>query len=160
MKETDARRIGVTRLAKTFRQADPQKRRRRSLDQKTDKPHDEARSRACVAHACRVDFGQPRTGQTAAKRGIEPFGPGREEIASRKPILSPQVHVAILAIECFGEATFNLRNLMAQGNNGFPRHDRRGHGDTSSEICSCYVLIDSRALSKSQAGLEKNLFLA
>lgn len=160
VKKADARRIGVARLAKTFRQADPQERRRRSLDQKMHKPHDEARSGACVAHAGRMDFGQPRAGQAAAKRSVEPFCPGREEVTLRKAILPPQVHVAMLAIECLGEATFNLRDLMAQGNNGFPRHGRRGHGDTSSEICSCYVLIDSRAISKSQAGPKKNLFLA
>src|SRR5262249_12929824 len=112
----------------------------------------------------RIDLGQPGAGQATAESRVEMLRPGGEKAARGHAAMADEVDILGLPVEApiksLGQAAFDLRDLMAQGHNGLPRHGRRGHDVCSSEICSCYVPIDSRADQRSQAESKKNLFLA
>ena len=86
----------------------------------------------------------------------ETLGSGDEKLPARHAAMPDEVDIPVdtlgAAVEPFGEAAFDLRNLMAQRRNGPLRHGRECHDVQLFEVCSCYVLIDSRADPKSQAG--------
>ena len=150
--EADARRIGISGLAKALGRPDPEDGSRRLLQQQPDKRQHEAGGRAGVAGGRGMDLGQAGAGQTAAECGVETGDAGGQKIGARPAVMPAELHIlAPRPVELFGEAAFNPGDLMAQGRNGSPRHGKRGHGGASFEECSCYVPIDSRASRKSQA---------
>jgi len=156
--EADARRIGISGLAKAFGHPDPEDGSRRLLQQQSDKRQHEAGGGGGVAGGRGMNLGQAGAGQTAAERRVETGDTGGQKIGARPAVMPAELHILTpRPVELLGEAAFDLGDLMAQGRNGSPRHGKRGHGGVSFENCSCYVPIDSRASRKSQA---ENLFLA
>jgi hypothetical protein len=159
VQEQQARRIGMAGLAKTVRHTDPEKRCRPSFYREAGESQHETGRGPRIPRGSGMDLGQPRGGNTATERRIETLGTGLQDIDLQLPLTAAQQNVLSRPIELFGGTAFYLRDLMAQGRNGVPRQGRRGHGDSSSRNCSCYVLIDSRGRPGSQATPDKNLFL-
>lgn len=155
--EADAGRIGISGFAKALGHPHPEDGSGCSFERRAGESHaqdgqDEGRGRAGIAGGSGMDLGQAGAGQTAAERGVETGDAGGQKIGARPAVMPAELHILSPSlVELFGEATFYLRDLMAQGRNGSPRHGKRGHGGASFEECSCYVPIDSRGSRKSQA---------
>ena len=131
VQETHARRIRVAGFAKTFGRPDPENRRRVLLQEKAGHGQHEGRRRAGVARDRRMDLGQADTGQAASQSRVETLGPGDEKLPARHVAMPDEVDIPVdtlgAAVEPFGEAAFDLRNLMAQRRNGPLRHGSGCH---------------------------------
>ena len=99
-----------------------------SSDEADQRQH-EGRRRAGVARAGRMDLGKAGAGQAAPQCGVETLGTGDEKISARHAAMPDEVDILDIRrpVEPFGEAAFDLRDLMAQRRNGSLRHGRRGH---------------------------------
>jgi hypothetical protein len=62
--------------------------------------------------------------------------------------MADEVDILVRLAEAFSEATFDLRDLTAQGYNGSPRHGRRGHG--VQPFRNLFLLCSNRFQSRSE----------
>lgn len=152
VKETQAWRIGIAGFVEALCRAGPENVRGWLVHRQASERQREGGGRARVAHAGRMDLDKAGTRKAAAQGGVETFGAGDQKAAARhsQPAMPNKVDVIIAAAEPFGEAAFDLRDLMAKGRNRSPSHGMRGHGGTFFTmflLCS----IDSRARLESQA---------
>ena len=102
-----------------------------------------------------MDLGERCLGQATAKRSVQPFRPGRNECSLALSRTAMAQHGCILRTagrrEGLGQPALDLRDFAAQGKNSLTRHGGGRHVDLLPVICSCYVLMDSRAATRSQA---------
>jgi hypothetical protein len=104
VQEAHAGRIGITRLAEAFRNANPEKGRGCPVDPDARQRQDEGGRGSRVAHTGRMDLGQARVGQAAAQRCVETFGAGGKKTAARHAAMPDEVDVFRSPVEAFGEA--------------------------------------------------------
>ena len=159
VKKAYSRRIRIAGFPKTFGGSHPKDRSRPGFDNTPDQRQHERRRRAGVARDGCMDFGKSGAGQPAAERRVETFDTGDEKIAARHSAMPNEIDILGVPAKILGETAFYPRDFTAQGKNSLPRHGGHRHDGTLSSNCSCYVLIDSRAVQKSQAQPEENLFL-
>ena len=78
-----------------------------------------------------MNLGQADAGQAAPQGRIETLGAGDEKIPARHAAMPDEVGIPVdilaASLEPFGEAAFDLRNLMAQRRNGPLRHGSGCH---------------------------------
>src|SRR5690606_14831692 len=149
------RRIGEARLAEHLGRTDPQKRLLSQSEKKRDKGQRQSARGGRVARLKGMDFGQRRNRHTASERGVQSIRAGCERVLGN-PAVSAQDHAAGCRLaglgQRFGQPSLNPRDLMAQRQKRLPRRGDLRHDVLRKQgICSCYVLIDSRACPKSQA---------
>lgn len=135
--------IGKAGLPKNFRRADPQDGSRRfgrpaqRGQQQARKSQHETAGSTRIAGPGAMDLGQSRLGQTAAKGRIEATDPGEQNaIAAGNGAAPAYGNIrASRRLKALRQRPFDLRDLVAQGKNGFPRHGTSGHdGSASSKI--------------------------
>jgi hypothetical protein len=85
--EADARRIGISGLAKALGHSYPEDGSGRLLQQQSDKRQHEAGGGAGVAGGRGMDLGQADAGQTAAKCGVETDSAGGQKIGMRPAVV-------------------------------------------------------------------------
>lgn len=109
--------------------------------------------RPAVASGSAMKLGETGGRHAAAQRPVEACRAGGQHIGRpylrvvhRRPPGRP--------LQRLRQGPFDLRDFLAQGANGRPRHGLPCH-DGSLLDCSCYVLIDSRPLPQSQAFLSR-----
>jgi hypothetical protein len=134
MQESYARRIGIACFPEALRHADPQEGCGPLLDRKAREGQDESCCRTRVTRGGRIDFRQARAGKSAAEGCVEAFGSRGQQVLPQVSLAAAQLDVILRPCEFLGGAAFDTCDLMAQGGNGFPRHGRRGHDGSSSNV--------------------------
>ncbi len=162
-KQAYPKRIGVARLAKALRHADPKDRRGGLFRQQAaDESQREGGGSAGIACRGSVDFRQAGARKTAAQSGVEAFRAGGQKTAVRHhhSVTPREINVlALTLVEPFGEASLYPGDLVAQGRNGFPRQGMGGHGDAFSAYLFLLCSYRFQSASHESSGLDKNLFL-
>ncbi len=154
-------RIGQSRLAIGEPVADPQKGRGFSL------PLDKSRQRqnkttaySGIAHGRCADLCYAIQGQTTIQCCIHVWKADRKPMGESDMLgflFTPRLLLAYQR----GSLAFQFGNCLTQGKKSLLRRGMFGHGVSSIPICSLYVLMDSRALLKSQLAFwEKSRLLS
>jgi hypothetical protein len=115
--------IGHARLAEDFRRADPEQRAvPRFLPGKGRERQRKTRRQAGIARFRRVDLRQRGVRQTPAEDAVEAFDASRQAVAETRGRAAPEHGGVGGHRQRFGQAALDLRNLVAKGANGRPRH--------------------------------------
>ncbi len=176
--------MGKSGLAKGIRRADPDHWRRAAGT--THQPEHKSGSGTCITRFGSMNFAERGKRQPAAHGLVKSLHAGNDRpgarisvfdgypaLANNRSIIScsrslpaaggiPQRVIMPLAGghsgKRSGQPSFNSGNGAAQGNNSLLRHGMLAHGGIFCARCSLYVLMDSRAMEKSQA-VRENFFL-